>query len=220
MSAGPDVQLQRAWARVAGLMYWVVLIADLSGMQLHSAVGRSLSLAGALCTIPLAFGLYYALKPQGSLLARSALVSRLLEATLGAISVIAGYQSMQAGWNGTSVGRSFLHLANWDDRTSFAAFLFSIGSTLFFYLFVRSVYIPRILAWWGLFASVLAFAACGLHLLHSSFPAMTMYAWTPMLLAETSTGLWLLVRSVKVTTLRSADPPHTVFSTTANSYKP
>jgi len=30
-----------------------------------------------------------------------------------------------------------------------------------------------------------------------------MYAWTPMLLAETSTGLWLLVKSVKLKTAHS-----------------
>jgi hypothetical protein len=36
------------------------------------------------------------------------------------------------------------------------------------------------------------------HLLRPSFPAMTMYLWIPMLLAETSTGLWLLIKSVKV----------------------
>lgn len=98
------------------------------------------------------------------------------------------------------MGDPFIHLAQWNNRMNFAAFLFSIGSTIFFYLFVKSGDIPRILAWLGLFASVLAFSACGLHLLRSSLPAMTMYAWTPMLLAETSTGLWLLFKSVKVAT--------------------
>lgn len=61
--------MRGVWARVAGLMYWVVLIVDLAGMQLHLPIGRSFSLFGALCTVPLAFGLYYVLKPQQSLLA-------------------------------------------------------------------------------------------------------------------------------------------------------
>lgn len=197
---GPDVRLRGVWARVAGLMYWVVLLVDLAGMRFQPPIGRSLSLAGALFTVPLAFGLYYVLKPKEPLLAGSALLCRLLEATLGTISVVAGYGTFQTRWSGTSLGDSFFHLAQWDDRLNLAAFLFSIGSTIFFYLFVTSRAIPRILAWWGLFASALTFSACGLHLLRPSFPAMTMYAWTPMLLAETSTGLWLLFKSVKVAT--------------------
>lgn len=58
-------------------MYWVVLIVDLTGIQLHSPAGRSLLLAGSLFTIPLAFGLYYAVKPEQSVVAASALVCRL-----------------------------------------------------------------------------------------------------------------------------------------------
>ena len=211
---GQDVRFRSVWARVAGLMYWVVLIMDLAGIQFHSPIGRSLSLAGALFTVPLAFGLYYVLKPQQSLLAGGALFCRLLEAMLGTVSVVAGYGAIQTRWSGTSLGDSFLHLAQWDDRTDFTAFLFSIGSTMFFYLFVTSGYIPRILAWWGLLASVLAFSACGYHLVRPSFPAMTMYAWAPMLLAETSTGLWLLFKSAKVATTPTPEAPVTEFSRT------
>lgn len=198
MTLQQDGRLQRTWARVAGLMYWVVLIVDLAGMQIHSPVGRSLSLAGALFTVPLAFGLYFAVRPQQTVLAATALLCRLLEATLGMISVLAGYATIQAKFSGTGLGGPFLHLAEWDDRTDFAAFVFAIGSTLFFYLFLKASSIPRTLAWLGLFASLLALFACGAHLLRPAFPAMTMYAWIPMLLAETSTGLWLLFKSVKV----------------------
>lgn len=203
-----DVRSQRIWARVAGLMYWVVLILDLSGMQIHSPVGRSLLLAGSLFTIPLALGLYYAVRPKQTLVAASALLCSLLEATLGTISVVAGYAGIQAQLSGTSVGKVFLHLAEWDDSTNFAAFVFTIGSTIFFYLFVTSGYIPRILAWWGLFSSVLALSACTAHLFRPAFPSMTMYAWTPMLLAETSTGLWLLLKSVNVRIPRAAVSSH------------
>jgi hypothetical protein len=180
-------------------MYWIVLIADLAGMQLHStAMGRSLTLAGSLFTLPLALGLYQAVRPVQSALAASALGFRLLEAVLGFISTGAGFTVVRTQLADSRLGTSLLHLAHWDNTTAFAAFVFTIGSTIFFYLFVKSGYIPRVLAWWGLFASVVAMAACLMHLLQPSFPAMTMYAWIPMLLAETSTGLWLLIKSVKV----------------------
>ncbi len=197
----PDhsVQPQRAWARVAGLIFWLVLVVDLTGMQLHSAtVGRSLMLSGSLLTVPLAFGLFYALRPVQTTLAVCALGFRLLEASLGIVSTTVGFGSVRARLAGSSLGTELLHLSNWDHKTTFGAFSFTIGSTLFFYLFVKSGYIPRVLAWLGLVASLIALAACLTHLVRPAFPAMTMYAWIPMLLAETSTGLWLLIRSVKV----------------------
>jgi len=180
-------------------MFWVVLIDDLTGLQLHSATaGRSLFLAASLFTVPLALGLYYAVKPVGVLLAGCALGFRLLEAALGIVSTAAGFVGIQALLAGSSVGTQLLHLLHWTHARNFDAFVFTIGSTIFFYLFARSRYIPRVLAWWGLFASVVALAACLTHLVQPAFPAMTMYAWIPLLIAETSTGLWLLIKSVRV----------------------
>ncbi len=193
------LQAQRAWARLAGLMYWLVLLVDLTGMQLtRGNVGRSLLLAGSLLTVPLALGLFFALRPVGPTVATCALALRLLEAALGSLSVLAGFASLHLQWAGSHSGSTLLGVAHWDHRTNFAAFVFTVGSTLFFILFVRSRYIPAPLAWWGLFASVVALFACSAHLVRPTFPAMTMYAWVPMLLAETSTGLWLLLRSVRV----------------------
>jgi hypothetical protein len=198
MAMKHDLRSQRTWARIAGLTYWLVLVVDLGGMQLHSkTASRSLLLTGSVLTIPLALGLYYALRPVQSVLALSALGFRLVEAALGILSTLAGFAAVQTALTPLSLGGNLLDLARWDDRTAFAAFVFTIGSTFFFYLFVKSAYIPRILGWLGLFASVLALSACLTHLLRPAFPAMTMYAWFPMLLAETSTGLWLVVNSVK-----------------------
>ena len=199
MSIGQTAGSQRAWARVAGAMYWLVLVADMTGMQVHRGSLRSwLMLAGSVLTVPLALGLYYAVRPVQPRVAGAALGLRLLEATLGCLSVAVGFPAVQAAISGTSSGEVLLRLARWDDATALGAFVFTLGSTLFFALFVRSGYIPRVLAWWGLFASVVALGACSIHLVRPDFPAMTMGAWIPALLAETSTGLWLLIRSVDV----------------------
>jgi hypothetical protein len=128
----------------------------------------------------------------------SALGFRLTEALLSLISTIAGFAGVKAALSHSVFGGALPDIARWDDTTGFAAFVFTTGSTIFFYLFVKSRYIPRVLAWWGLFASVVAMAACLTHLLRPAFPAMPMYAWLPMVLAETSTGLWLLIKSVDV----------------------
>ena len=180
-------------------MYWMVLLVDMTGMQLHaSTLSRSLMLSGAILTVPLALGLYYAVRPIQNRLAVTALTFRLLEAALGLLSTLTAFTAVKAELTRSSFGQGSLDLAHWIDSTLFGAFVFTIGSTIFFYLFVRSGYIPRILAWWGLFASVVAFAACATHLVQPQFPAMTLYAWIPMLLAETSTGLWLLLKALKV----------------------
>jgi hypothetical protein len=178
-------------------MYWIVLLVDLTGLQLHSTAGRWLMFAGSLLTVPLAFGLYYALRPAGQALARGALWVRLLEAALGLLSTATGFAVIESGLSGSSFGWAVLNFAHWSDATAFGSFVFTIGSTIFFYLFVKSGYIPRVLAWLGLLASVIAMAACLVHFARPSFPAMAMYAWIPMLLAETSTGSWLLVKSVQ-----------------------
>ena len=190
---------QRAWARVAGLMYWVVLVVDLTGMNLHASnLHSSLMLSGSLFTLLLALGLYYAVKPVNAPLALAALACRLIEAALGVVSCVAGFPSIHPRLADSSLGTAMLQLASWGDATNFAAFIFTVGSTIFFSLFLKARSIPLLLASWGLFASVLALSACLAHLVSPSFSSMAMWAWIPMLLAETSTGLWLLIKSVRI----------------------
>jgi len=199
MASERQVRFQRGWARVAGLMYWLVLVADIAGTVVHSRIiARSLELAGSFFTVFLALGLYYALRPVQAALARTALALRLVESAFGVLSILVAFAGINARLGTTGAGVDLIRLAEWADATDFSAFAFTIGSTIFFSLFVRSGYIPRGLAWWGLFASVAAMGACLTHLAHPAFPAMTIYPWIPALLAETSTGLWLLVKSVKV----------------------
>lgn len=173
------------------------MIVDLTGLQLHAPAGRWLMFSGSLLTVPLALGLYYAVRPAGEVLAMSAVGLRLLEATLGLISTAIGFGFIEAALAASTFGTAVLRFVYWNDAIALGAFVFTIGSTIFFYLFVKSGSIPRVLAWFGLGASIVAMVACLIHLARPSFPAMTMYAWIPMLLAETPTGTWLLINSVK-----------------------
>ena len=199
MVAETNVDAQRAWARIAGLMYLVTLIVDITGTQMASpTLSRALAFAGALCVIPLALGLYYTLKPVAPALAAAALGFRLLEASLGAVSTTSGFAAISERLAQTAPGVGVLHVAHWDHTASFSAFVFTIGSTIFFALFVRSRYLPRVLSWWGLFSSVVALAACTTHLVRPSYDAMTIAAWVPMLIGEISTGLWLLIKAVRI----------------------
>lgn len=188
-----ELRYRRAWARIAGLMYWLVFLFDFSGMTLRrSPAGHWLSLIGGLLTIPLAYGLYAAVAPVQKTISATAFAFRLFEIALTLISVAFGFATIRAAWPDSPL----LQLAHWDHSTSFSAFVFTIGSTLFFLLFFRSHIIPVAYSALGIFASLVAFAACLVHLVHPAFPAMTMWAWIPMIFAELGTGAWLLFRSV------------------------
>lgn len=197
----PELAYRRAWARIAGLMFWLVFLFDFAGMRYSaSATGHWLSLIGGLLTIPLALGLWAAVAPVHSGWANAAVGFRLFEIALTLLSVLAGFPAVRFAWSGSAIGAGFLQLAQWGDSTSFAAFVFTMGSTIFFALFLYGRLIPRILSSLGVFASVLAWLACLVHLLRPPFPVMTMWAWIPMILAETSTGVWLLFKAVRYQT--------------------
>jgi len=78
-------------------------------------------------------------------------------------------------------------------------FLFlGLGSTLFSYLWLKSHYIPRVLAAWGIFAS-LVMALMSLAII--VFPALSKLGLTymmPMGLYEFGLGFWLLIKGIEV----------------------
>jgi uncharacterized protein DUF4386 len=189
-----EARYRRVWARIAGLMFWLVFVFDFSGMLLHGKPqAHWLSLIGGLLTLPLAYGLYVAVAPLAKTVAMAAFAFRFGEIALTLMSVLASFPAIRVAWSGTPA----LALVKWERSTSFSAFLFTIGSTLFFLIFLRSRAIPLALSLLGVFASVLAFGACFAHLVRPEFPALAMAAWIPMILAELLTGVWLLMRPVR-----------------------
>jgi hypothetical protein len=82
--------------------------------------------------------------------------------------------------------------------TIVSVIFFSVGSAIFFSLFLRSAYIPRILAAGGLIASLfclITFVA-GLVFVQSS-ELLFGIGGLPIGIAEILTGLWLLIRGIK-----------------------
>jgi hypothetical protein len=76
-----------------------------------------------------------------------------------------------------------------------------LGSTLFSYLWLKSGYIPRVIAGWGIFASsVLALGTLAIML----FPALGIVGLSymaPMFFFEVGLGLWLLIKGLRVSAL-------------------
>lgn len=75
--------------------------------------------------------------------------------------------------------------------------LLGLGSTVFSYLWLKSGYIPKALAAWGIFASMtLAFVTVAILVFPTLGSALGMAYMAPMFFYEVGLGLWLLVRGL------------------------
>jgi hypothetical protein len=219
---------QHAYARFAGLMYFftvfdvtgVVIISRITGSSSFLDTAHSIAtwetlyrialvfgLIGNLSTILLAIGLYVTLKPVDGNLAMTALLFRLAESVIGGIVVVLGFATLQiylesntSGFDANQLGT----LAGLVSRTSAAGtevsvVFFAVGSSLFFYLFLKSAYIPRILATWGALGSLLCMAAFVASLLVPQWAELlTGIGGVAIGVAEPIVGLWLLIRGISV----------------------
>ncbi len=228
------LDLQRAYARIAGLFYLLVLVFDIAGLAITSIitgggsfgasasniaasewlyrVGLSLTLLGSLATVPLAVGLYMTLRPADAGLALMGLLFRAVEIAVGAVGVVGSFAILQvylaASHNGAFDGsqlRALTDLNPLGAATEVAAISFCMGSTIFFYVFLRARYIPRIMAAWGVFASLLYLAIWVAVLVAPGTPGLvSAIGSVPILIAEVSTGLWLLIAGIRVTAPQQA----------------
>jgi hypothetical protein len=220
-------QTQRRYARLAGLMYLTVLGFDIAELWIESAIrgggsfldvahhiqasealyriGLLCGLVGTMTTVLLAVGLYVTLRPVDANLALIALLFRIVETATGAAGVVSAFATLQvylAANHSNALDAS--QLAALVDATSsasgsyVAAIFFCVGSTIFFYLFLRSGYIPKMLAGLGVFGSVLYMLAFAVSLIAPQASGISIgIGSVPILIAELSTGLWLLIRGIR-----------------------
>jgi hypothetical protein len=170
-------------------------------------IALSSQLIGSLCTVLLAFGLYGAVKPIGKNLALLALLFRLVEATIFALGVLFSFVVLKTyidsdylkafGFNQPSVLVN-LRSAFYSNSFTIAGIFFSFGSILFFYLFLKSTYIPKVLSAFGLLTSALVTIISFMELILPRYAAMLQFGWGPLALAEILVGLWLLFKGVNL----------------------
>jgi hypothetical protein len=174
-------------------------------------IGMCCGLVGILSTILLAVGLYVTVHPVDANLAITALLFRLAESAIAGMAIVLAFASLQIYLeaNRTSAfdTNQLAALADLSSRISVAptgvativsVIFFSVGSAIFFYLFLRSAYIPRILAAGGLIASLfclITFVA-GLVVAQSA-DLLFSVGGVPIGVAEVVTGLWLWIRGIK-----------------------
>jgi hypothetical protein len=173
--------------------------------ELFYRFGLSSLLVAGLCTVLLAMGLYGAVKPVDNNLALLALVFRLIEAAVFGVMGILNFVSLELHIGPDSMNAFdakqlsvLAHLSSVAGTAGFniAALFFSMGSILFFYLLVRSKYIPSVLANLGFYGSFLVPIICFGSLLLPQYSRTLFFGWAPIGLAEISVGLWLLIKGV------------------------
>jgi hypothetical protein len=161
---------------------------------------------GWVLIVFLAFSLYVTLKPVNRRLAQLALFLELSQASVGAVTVIFSfvvmglYTSFQP--TGSFQSDQLQSLARVVESASLGGFNISmtflgLGSAIFFYLFYKSRYVPRLLAAWGVFASVVMLIVSLAMLMFPDNVRTLQYGWGPMGIAEIATALWLAIVGIR-----------------------
>src|SRR5215510_6563624 len=171
-------------------------------------MGLASELIGVLCTVLLAMGRYVAVKPINKNLALLALLLRMIEATVfgvmvvlvfGAAKLYAGSDSSKAfDANQLSIVMNLIRSVAGSAGFNIAAIFFSLGSTLFFYLFFKSTYIPKFFSRLGLFGSILVPIVCFGTLIFPQQGAVLQFGWLPIGIAEILAGFWLLFKGINL----------------------
>ena len=169
-------------------------------------VALSSELIETLSALLLAFALYVTLKPVDKLLAQMAMYWRLGESFIGCVGVIFGYVRLRLYTSPQSLGamgadqtQALVDLTRAAGSAAYniGATCFGIGSILFFYLFLKSRYIPRILAAFGCSHRFWCRSCAWASLIFPEHAATLQYGWAPMAIAEVTTGIWLMLFAVK-----------------------
>jgi hypothetical protein len=172
--------------------------------------GITIELFMAVGLIVLALALYVILKPINKNLALFALLLKTVEATLVAAIVVVSLIALQV-----LSGDTYLAILLPEQLHVPIGFLFNQHTALyaipmvflgldmmvFSYLFLKSKYIPRILANFGILSFALIFIHAVMFLLapqYATMPINQIVFWVPSGLFEITIGIWLLSKGLKI----------------------
>jgi len=179
--------------------------ATLASIAQHESLVRMtavLTLLTFVCAVVLAVTLYVLTRDQDPHLAMIAMCCRVSEGVIAAVSAVGTLGLVAVATASTaaspdaaaSQALGALLLKQDGGSTLVGATCFSVGSTLFSYLFLRARSIPVPLAWLGVFASVLLVVALPARIAGLLGGPMAYYVWIPMALFEVTLALWLIIK--------------------------
>jgi hypothetical protein len=162
--------------------------------------------------VVLIWTLYILLRPVNRNLALLAVFFRLIETTIACIAIIISYVAMQfvsdddhskAFDTNEIQALSILHDTYALSFVVVAIFLGS-GSTIFNYLLFKSRYIPKALAVWGIFASLLLLMSQFAIIIFPAIEKIIIPAcYGPIAIDEIALGFWLMIKGANIPEMKS-----------------
>jgi len=189
---------------VAALV-WTVLLSSLIvtgdiSASMTNIANNTLQMRASIVLTMIAL-LYVVLRKQNKNIALVAMGLYILEAATLAASRIPAFSLLRLSQESViaghpdhfqTLGNLFYESAEFGDALHMLPF--SLGATMFYYLFFKSGYIPRVLSLWGLIAASVAIIGTLFALLGYDVP---MIVFIPNLPFELTIGVWLLVKGIR-----------------------
>ena len=175
-----------------------------------SIIGKLITAIGIVLLTVL---LYTTLKKQNKVIARWAFGLRITEVAVYAVIVISAFsllfisqEFVQAGVPDSSYFQTLgsLFYESMEYGYTVNMLFFSLGALLFYYLFLKSKYIPKFFSVWGIISTSLSLIAILFGLFGYTLD-LTIYliAFLPILPLELAIGVWLTVKGFRSTEITS-----------------
>ena len=178
---------------------------DPTKMQM-SIVGELITAIGIVL---LAVLLYITLKKQNKIIARWAFGLWITEAIILAVSRISAFRLLytsqeyvKAGAPDSSYFQTLGSLFYESAQFGYGVLMvfYCLGGILFYYLFLKSKYVPKVLPLWGILVASLGFIGTLFVLFDYNVP---MYVFLPILPFELAIGVWLMVKGFRPQEIKS-----------------
>jgi hypothetical protein len=176
-------------------------------------VGLACDLIGGACNAILAIAFYTMLKQLSTSLAMLAAFWRLGEAVILGHMTLNGMVALNI-LNPSALSGAFsseqlqalasLFIGAQGDEFSIGLVYYSLGSTLFCYLLLKSKYVPKLLAWWGLISSFVALISTLAIIVFPGADGIAPGCYAPVGIFEIVTGFWLLVAGIRIPRIAQA----------------
>jgi len=178
----------------------MIKISDNPTTMQMSIVGELITAIGIVL---LALLLYTTLKKQNKIIARWAFVLWIIEAVILAVREISAFallytsqEYVKAGAPDSSYFQTLGSLFYESTQFGYAVLMvfYCLGGILFYYLFLKSKYVPKVLSLFGIIAASLGLIGTLFVLFDYNVP---FYVFLPILPFELSIGVWLMVKGIR-----------------------
>ena len=170
-------------------------------------IGIASDLATYTTVLVAAWALYVLLRPVNRNLALLALLFRLSELaihfnatvnSLAVLRVLSGDQYLKSIGAGQLHSMAQLALSVQGEGVNMGFIPLGLGSAVFAFLLFKSQFVPRLLAGWGVFSSLLLATYALSIIVFPKARALQVAPMLPMGIYEVTLGFWLLLRGAKI----------------------